>query len=169
MRGRCLIAEEAAKPYRNSVHGRRTTGSGHKGGRSHKHDNEPGRDQGVYASNCDAEIKTGHDALRLGCPAQYITREPEFGSPEKCTKVQLRAVLHSQRTTPPERNMIARRRWFRCRALKSPGEPRSAQRVPRFNDKPDLRSSREIPESKVGTRKRVSPGSLTTPEQHPSL
>jgi hypothetical protein len=32
-----------------------------------------------------------------------------------------KAERHSQkRTTPPERNMIARRRWFGCRALKIP-------------------------------------------------
>jgi hypothetical protein len=29
-------------------------------------------------------------------------------------------VLHLKRATPPERNMIARRRWFGCRALKIP-------------------------------------------------
>jgi hypothetical protein len=35
-----------------------------------------------------------------------------------------------KRTTPPERNMIAWRRWFRCRALKSPGTSMSAHAVP---------------------------------------
>lgn len=31
----------------------------------HKRDNQPRRDQGVYASKGDAEIQTAHDVLRL--------------------------------------------------------------------------------------------------------
>jgi hypothetical protein len=43
------------------------------GGPSHKSDNQPHRDQGVYASNGDAEIKTGHDALPLDPFAGHCT------------------------------------------------------------------------------------------------
>jgi hypothetical protein len=37
-------------------------------------------------------------------------------------------------TTPPKRNIIARRRWVRCRALKSPGVILFARGALRFND-----------------------------------
>jgi hypothetical protein len=69
---------------------------------SHKHDNEPHPDKGVYASNSYAEANIGHDALRLDeidllaahwnfptriCPGPIASRGNREIVPAESTKV----------------------------------------------------------------------------------